>query len=788
MSRNPDTNPNTGTVHGRTGQFPLELQPSPRRCDALEGPGGKVHRCSTQTVQMMLGAMVVLAGLSAAPATATPSMQHTYRTGIDVGNDPATGCDFSLGSVAPNVLPGFELQVTVVVDAGWMPPQVVSAQIETCSGDGGSFGNPQPLPGSGLEIDGGMLGSDSIVGAIPRSLLGNAGIVRLAHHALSENGSEDALFTLDGTPDGPAITAQLLWPVQAPLLSGLGIALAVLLLLGVGLTQWRRGHWAAAQVLVFVASGAVIAYAAFGGPVAVDHPTDANPRDTRAEIVASFLMATNNALRLRLDIKDIDATCSDGVHNQDETDVDCGGSTCARCPAGSICGSGSDCISAVCTGAICQDPCGGKVDGAECDAGMIQLDDCQTTRCDAGACLVALRPEGALCRAGSGDECDLDEVCDGESPSCPPDVYEDDTHVCRTGSGDACDPDETCPGQAGVPCPPDHVEAEDHVCRPGSGDVCDPDETCTGVAGDACPSDEYSPAGFVCNAGSGDICDPDETCSGVPGQSCPNDQFATSATACHQDSAFQGFCRENATCLGVPDQPCPVTYKSADTVCRAGSSDGICNPPEYCTGSSAACPALDVRSPETTRVFITLGRYTGDLVSEASNPEKFDPPYTGNDGLEAADYICNAEASRSLIALQSPGETNFVAWLSTRDIDAKDRLTPGSCNFYSRANLIADDIPDLLDGSLQSRICVNFLCLPTTTAYVWTGTKPDGTSVEQNDILDNCLQWTDTAFRGATMGYMPVTSYHWTFADPPYGLSGAIMFCDAELALYCFEK
>lgn len=81
------------------------------------------------------------------PGSATLSQVHTYRTAIDLGNDPATGCDFSLGSLSPSNLPGFELEVTVVVDSHPIPPQLVSAEVASCSGNGGSFGSPQALAG-----------------------------------------------------------------------------------------------------------------------------------------------------------------------------------------------------------------------------------------------------------------------------------------------------------------------------------------------------------------------------------------------------------------------------------------------------------------------------------------------------------------------------------------------------------------------------------------------------------------------------------------------------------------
>jgi hypothetical protein len=45
-------------------------------------------------------------------------------------------------------------------------------------------------------------------------------------------------------------------------------------------------------------------------------------------------------------------TCEDGVHNGDESDVDCGG-TCPLCAAGQLCREGSDCSSGVCTTERC---------------------------------------------------------------------------------------------------------------------------------------------------------------------------------------------------------------------------------------------------------------------------------------------------------------------------------------------------------------------------------------------------------------------------------------------------
>lgn len=47
--------------------------------------------------------------------------------------------------------------------------------------------------------------------------------------------------------------------------------------------------------------------------------------------------------------------CTDGVQNGAETDVDCGGGTCAGCASGMSCGDGEDCASGFCTGGTCVD-------------------------------------------------------------------------------------------------------------------------------------------------------------------------------------------------------------------------------------------------------------------------------------------------------------------------------------------------------------------------------------------------------------------------------------------------
>ena len=48
--------------------------------------------------------------------------------------------------------------------------------------------------------------------------------------------------------------------------------------------------------------------------------------------------------------------CTDGVHNDAETGLDCGAPSCPLCPAGEGCLTGDDCESGVCWAGICEAP------------------------------------------------------------------------------------------------------------------------------------------------------------------------------------------------------------------------------------------------------------------------------------------------------------------------------------------------------------------------------------------------------------------------------------------------
>jgi len=99
-------------------------------------------------------------------------------------------------------------------------------------------------------------------------------------------------------------------------------------------------------------------------------------------------------------------SCNDGVKNNDETDVDCGGSCIANCSNGEVCLSNLDCISTFCSGGVCSDDavCGNGVkDGDETDVDCGgSCNSCVDGKiclingdCASGSCV------GGFCEAGS---------------------------------------------------------------------------------------------------------------------------------------------------------------------------------------------------------------------------------------------------------------------------------------------------------------------------------------------------------------------------------------------------
>lgn len=122
------------------------------------------------------------------------------------------------------------------------------------------------------------------------------------------------------------------------------------------------------------------------------------------------------------------AACFDGIQNNTETDVDCGGGLCARrCGAGQGCMVANDCLDGVCAAGMCRAAsctdavangtetdvdCGGSCpqcgDGQQC----LGAQDCESGVCSFSICQVPTCSDGVR----NGSETDVD--CGGSCPAC----------------------------------------------------------------------------------------------------------------------------------------------------------------------------------------------------------------------------------------------------------------------------------------------------------------------------------------------------------------------------------
>jgi hypothetical protein len=100
----------------------------------------------------------------------------------------------------------------------------------------------------------------------------------------------------------------------------------------------------------------------------------------------------------------VPASCTDGIQNEGETDIDCGGPNCGPCANTKSCLQNSDCASGVCSGGTCvacasNTDCGGTADAP-----------CSEHVCNGGVC---------QSRTTEGD------ICGSTSAGCPVSSFKD---------------------------------------------------------------------------------------------------------------------------------------------------------------------------------------------------------------------------------------------------------------------------------------------------------------------------------------------------------------------------
>lgn len=149
-------------------------------------------------------------------------------------------------------------------------------------------------------------------------------------------------------------------------------------------------------------------------------------------------------------------------------------------------------------------------------------------------------------------------------------------------------------------------------------------------------------------------------------------------------------------------------------------------------------------------IFITSMDFTGDVRSAAMSGGPYNLNYSGNNGLEAADYACTQLANNAPGNLVKQGTWHawlssvppFCDYLSYDDCDAINRFT--NTNQVLRltdGTIIANSLTDLLSNGTFKRINLDQegnLTTPLDGHRFWTNTSPSGTAFGYN--LD-CEDW-----------------------------------------------
>lgn len=261
-------------------------------------------------------------------------------------------------------------------------------------------------------------------------------------------------------------------------------------------------------------------------------------------------------------------TCSDGVQNGEEADVDCGAACPARCSAGSACEANADCASFNCDSGVCST--------ATCADAILNQDESDT---DCG---------GGCAPCASGAVCSSDADC-GADLFCPPTLRVCTDISCQDGVTNGDEILTDCGGGVCPGCPPGTACEAAEDCESG---ICGVDGECSAPSceDDVRNQDETgADCGGICSAGctSGTPCREAADCdSGVCGTAgCAPGV----AECCQQPSCSDGVqngnepsidCGSAASCgLCVVGEPC-----SANAQCQTGLCEGTCRPPPCADG------------------------------------------------------------------------------------------------------------------------------------------------------------------------------------------------------------
>jgi hypothetical protein len=340
-----------------------------------------------------------------------------------------------------------------------------------------------------------------------------------------------------------------------------------------------------------------------------------------------------------------DQTCSDTLKNQDESDVDCGGLTgCPACASGKACLSDSDCASAMCASNVCRAPqtcsdtlkdqdesdvdCGGTTGCAPCAPGKVctSISDCDGGACRTGVC------HTPSCSDGVKNQTESDVDCGGTCDPCA------SGNSCRSVSD--CDR-ALCTGG----------KCRSQSCSDGLLNQDESDIDCGGTSGCArCAANQQCVSNADCEHAS---CSKG-TCQQPA--SCSDGALNGSETDVDCGGGCQG-CASLAACLVAKDCASLVctaaTHQCAAPTCSDGMLNGTEPTVDCGAGCSNKCKIADVcavpadcASKTCTNQRCAAGGPTVELArgkaTSASSVENGNPSSSANDGVSTTRWAAAA--------------------------------------------------------------------------------------------------------------------------------------------------
>lgn len=151
------------------------------------------------------------------------------------------------------------------------------------------------------------------------------------------------------------------------------------------------------------------------------------------------------------------------------------------------------------------------------------------------------------------------------------------------------------------------------------------------------------------------------------------------------------------------------------------------------------------------------------------------------EGIPAADAIC-----QSLATAQGLNSSNgpYRAWLSGSLTSPATTFVNASGHAYVRTDgtTIANNLSDLLDGTLAAPLNLTETMVGVGLATVWTGTATDGYP-PANPLNGSCGDWQNTGVNplSTVIGEAQDTDSRWTV----FATGGN---CTGARRLYCFQQ